>query len=118
MVEGMVGIGHAVLYFKKPDSIVGDIKDDCEIFTSTAEIVSALNDLCRPDLLGEYVAVLVNFSGEGSIIAAYGCKSCPDLDDAVAEPIEQGIAPITNEYGVPTSIVMSVETPALSMEVK
>lgn len=103
MSEGAVGIGHAVLYFKKPDSIVGDIRDDCEVFTSTAEIVSALNDLYRPDLLGEYVAVLVNFSGEGSIIAAYGCKSCPDLDNTVAVVIEKGIAPVVDDYGMPVA---------------
>lgn len=83
------------------DVTIRDIKAYCEVFTSANDVVSALNDLNRPDLIGEYETVFVDFTEEGEVTAAYGCKSHSNFDSMVVVAIVKGEATTIDEYGLP-----------------
>lgn len=93
------------------DVTVGQIEDDCVVFTRVADVVTALNDLNRTDLIGKYEAIFINFSAADSIVAAYGCVSHHNLTYMAVVTIEEGIAPQVDAYGLP------IGEPAMAMEV-
>ncbi len=90
------------------DVTIRDIEDFCEVFTSVTDVVTALNDLNRSDLIGNYEAVFINFTEKGEIAAAYGCRSHSDFDSMVVVEIEKGEATVTDEYGLPIQTTVAL----------
>jgi len=78
--------------------IASDIAGTHQAFRGPIQVASILSFVDRPDLIGEFEILFVEYDKQGQITSVYGCEQYGELDKMAVTKVEPGESNL-DEYG-------------------